>query len=54
MSEPPEVYVACEVCGGEGHTLHSRYGGNDPDVWAVPCRACNGTGGMICEAEGDR
>jgi DnaJ-class molecular chaperone len=53
MSEAPEVYVACEACGGEGHTLHSRYGGNDPDVWTVPCSACNGTGGVICEASGD-
>jgi DnaJ-class molecular chaperone len=53
MNEAPEVYVACDVCGGEGQMEHSRYGGNDPDAWAVPCRVCNGAGGMICEAEGD-
>lgn len=48
----PEVWKDCDACGGEGHTLHSRYGGNDPDVWSVRCEACAGAGGFICEAEG--
>lgn len=48
----PEMWKDCESCGGEGHTLHSRYGGNDPDVWSVRCEACSGSGGFVCEAEG--
>lgn len=35
----------CTRCGGEGKLYTSRYGGNDPDVWATgECPACEGTG----------
>jgi hypothetical protein len=35
----------CERCGGEGKLYTSKYGGNDPDVWATgECPACDGTG----------
>ena len=27
----------CPHCCGEGVIWRSRYGGNDPDVWSVPC-----------------
>lgn len=47
-----QVFKDCDVCGGEGRILMSRYGGNDPDVWdAGPCEDCDGTGqiAMMCE-----
>lgn len=35
----------CTRCGGEGKLYASRYGGNDPDVWATgECPVCEGTG----------
>lgn len=30
----------CETCEGEGKVWTSRWGGNDPDVWAIPCPDC--------------
>jgi hypothetical protein len=56
----PEVWVDCEVCSGEGeilktvHVYEAGCGFSHPDVYSKPCQACNGTGGMICDAEGDR
>jgi len=45
-SEPcPNPY--CE----DGKVWTSRYGGNDPDVWAVPCERCEGTGKIEIETE---
>jgi len=45
--------LACTKCGGEGQRYASRYGGNDPDVWAVgKCDVCEGSGNQICEARG--
>jgi hypothetical protein len=42
--------LPCAKCGGEGRTLASHYGGNDPDVWdAGPCPACEGSGNQTCE-----
>jgi len=49
----PEFLVDCEACGGLGSTEHSRYGGNDPDVWEKLCQECGGVGFFICEAKGD-
>jgi DnaJ-class molecular chaperone len=34
----------CPRCHGEGKVWASRWGGNDPDVWAVKCEVCDGTG----------
>ncbi len=46
--------LSCGACGGEGVQYTSRYGGNDPDVYAVgTCSACNGTGDQQCEDCGD-
>ena len=43
-------YQECEACGGEGTAYTSRYGGNDPWVWAAgPCHECNGTGRVELE-----
>jgi excinuclease UvrABC ATPase subunit len=33
----------CPLCE-DGKVWASKYGGNDPDVWAVKCEACDGTG----------
>lgn len=50
----PEVWVDCPECCGEGEIEHPRPFWDDPYFCVVePCRACNGAGGMICEAEGD-
>ncbi len=50
----PEVYVACEQCGGEGSIevwdTASRWSTDPPCARAMTCGACNGAGGMICEA----
>ncbi len=35
--------IECPDCE-EGKVWASRWGGNDPDVWAVPCKRCDGTG----------
>lgn len=43
----------CIACGGEGLIFKSRYGGNDPDVWAdCKCEACDGSGNQRCDARG--
>jgi hypothetical protein len=43
----------CRNCGGEGKLYTSRYGGNDPDVWATgTCVECSGSGTQTCEARG--
>ncbi len=55
----PEVWVDCQECGGEGsiletiHVYEAGCGFSHPDVYSRPCPACDGTRGMICEAEGD-
>lgn len=60
MNPAPETYVACTDCGGEGHKLRTIQvyehgcGFSHADVEALPCELCGGSGGMICEAEGDR
>lgn len=53
--EPPEVWVDCPECGGEGAIDHPRPFWDDPYFCiVVTCETCHGAGGMICEAEGDR
>lgn len=45
--------LLCQKCGGEGQLYTSRYGGNDPDVWATgKCPVCDGSGYQVCEARG--
>ena len=56
----PEVWIDCPECGGEGgweqHCRTYELGcgfAHDDSEWRE-CHVCNGIGGMICEAEGDR
>lgn len=53
----PEVWLDCPECGGEGGIevweSVSRWSIDPPCAHVKPCTACNGAGGMICEAEGD-
>lgn len=57
--EPPEVWIDCAECGGEGEVLETIHvyetgcGFSHPDVYGKPCPACNGIGGQISEASGD-
>ena len=52
---PPTVPLVCECveCDGEGRVYKSRYGGNDPDCWAIRCDTCAGDGEIVrlCEAQ---
>lgn len=42
--------IHCMKCGGEGKLYSSRYGGNDPDVYATgTCPVCEGSGVLTCE-----
>lgn len=54
----PEVWVDCAECGGEGGIevweSVSKWAIDPPCAHVVTCQACNGAGGYICEAEGDR
>lgn len=43
----------CQKCHGEGQLYTSRYGGNDPDVWATgECDVCEGSGHARCDQRG--
>lgn len=45
--------LTCTKCQGEGKLYSSRYGGNDPDVWATgTCPVCDGSGNEVCSARG--
>lgn len=56
----PERFYTCEQCGGEGviYTAGWAYapgcGYPHEDVEAHACTACNGAGGWLDEAEGDK
>lgn len=54
----PEFWADCPECGGEGSIdvweSVSKWSIDPPSAHPVPCQACNGAGGMICEAEYDR
>jgi len=46
------IFIPCPCCDGSAEELHfagMSYDG--PDVWAVPCRECDGTGRVEHEAE---
>ena len=43
----------CPHCE-DGTKWVSRYGGNDPDVWAVECDDCDGGGNVRCDEPGCR
>jgi len=40
----------CPHCE-DGTVWRSRHGGNDPDVWAVRCEECDGTGEVVVSCE---
>lgn len=50
----PEFWLDCPECGGEGAIEKwegvSKWSIDPPSAQVVPCQACNGAGGMICEA----
>ncbi len=46
---PMFIDKECPRCNGEGKVWHSRYGGNDPDVWPKTCPECDGTGIVQCD-----
>jgi hypothetical protein len=56
FDEPPEVWLDCPECGGEGeiletiHVYEAGCGFSHPDVYGKECLRCRGTRGMICEA----
>jgi len=59
LREPPEVWLDCPECGGEGgweqhcRTYEPGCGfAHDDSEWRE-CHVCHGIGGMICEAEED-
>lgn len=56
-SQAPEVWEDCSKCNGEGAIevweSASRWSIDPPCAVVVPCQACNGAGGFICEADGD-
>lgn len=54
----PEVWLDCPECCGEGEIevweSVSKWSIDPPCAHVKICQACNGAGGMIYEAEGDR
>jgi hypothetical protein len=42
--------IDCPHCE-DGVGFKSRHGGNDPDVWAVRCEECDGTGEVVVSCE---
>lgn len=40
MAKRNSTREPCPTCEGEGKVWRSRWGGNDPDVWAEPCPEC--------------
>ena len=55
---PPEVFLDCPECLGEGAIeiweSTTKWSIDPPCAHVLTCQACNGSGGMICEAEGDQ
>lgn len=55
--EPPEVWVECPDCQGEGsfekYEPVSKWAIDPPCGYVVQCDKCNGAGGWIEEAAGD-
>jgi len=56
--EPPEVWEECAACCGEGsyeiYESVSKWSIDPPCGHVVICETCNGAGGFIVEAKGDR
>ena len=52
-SAPAHAPLPCPDCE-DGTRWVSRYGGNDPDVWARQCESCDGDGIQRCEHRADR
>jgi hypothetical protein len=48
----PMRVAECPSCE-DGKVWKSRYGGNDPDVWDVPCEHCGGSGLIEVSGEAD-
>lgn len=51
----PEIWVECPECCGEGSIEQcgdsvSRWSLDPPSNIVISCQACDGAGGMICEA----
>lgn len=44
----PTLMEECPDCEG-GRQWFSRWGGNDPDVWAVKCKRCDGHGAVVAD-----
>jgi len=57
---PPEEFITCDQCGGEGQTYHAGWsyapgcGYPHEDVETRICDVCNGSGGFLCEVVGVR
>ena len=55
--DPPEVWVECLKCCGEGFIeiweSVSKWSIDPPCAHSVLCTECNGAGGFIEEAKGD-
>ena len=47
------LLIDCPHCE-DGTVWRSRHGGNDPDVWAVRCEECDGTGIETLHCDGCR
>ena len=47
------LLITCPDCE-DGTVWRSRHGGNDPDVWAVRCEECDGTGIETLHCDGCR
>lgn len=56
LDHGPEFWVDCPECDGEGAIeiweSVNKWSIDPPCAHVVPCRACNGAGGLICEVEG--
>lgn len=54
----PEQFFECSECNGEGAIEHwesvSKWSIDPPCAHVTVCRICNGAGGFIDEAEGDK
>lgn len=54
LPDAPLELGECEACCGEGAIETPRPFWDDPYYCSVSeCKACNGVGWVICEAEGD-
>jgi DnaJ-class molecular chaperone len=58
LNDAPETWVVCPDCCGEGSIeiweSVSKWSIDPPCAYSKICDTCNGAGGFICEAEGDR